>query len=74
LRLTKVLRLPEFLHYFSALTAKMSREAPLVHFVTGNPRKFAEAEAILGNDVYLRQYFIELPEIQDKCRSAATAV
>jgi inosine triphosphate pyrophosphatase len=60
----------------------MSREAPLIHFVTGNPRKFAEAEAILGNYVHLRHYFIELPEIQgsleeiarDKCRSAATAV
>jgi inosine triphosphate pyrophosphatase len=57
-------------------------EPPLIHFVTGNPRKFAEAEAILGNVAQLQQHVIELPEIQgsleeiarDKCRSAATAV
>ncbi|KAF4219424.1 hypothetical protein CNMCM8980_003152 [Aspergillus fumigatiaffinis] len=57
-------------------------EPPLIYFVTGNPRKFAEAEAILGNVARLRQYVVELPEIQgsleeiarEKCRSAATAV
>jgi inosine triphosphate pyrophosphatase len=57
-------------------------EPPLIHFVTGNPQKFAEAEAILGNVARLRQHVIELPEIQgsieeiarEKCRSAATAV
>jgi inosine triphosphate pyrophosphatase len=57
-------------------------EPPLIYFVAGNPRKFAEAEAILGNVARLRQHVVELPEIQgslqeiarEKCRSAATTV
>ncbi|EAW19786.1 non-canonical purine NTP pyrophosphatase [Aspergillus fischeri NRRL 181] len=46
-------------------------EPPLIHFVTGNLRKFAEAEAILRNVARLRRHVIEVPEIQGSLEEIA---
>lgn len=53
-----------------------------LHFITGNPNKLAEVQAILGNTVPLRNRSLDLVEIQgtieeiskDKCRQAAAMV
>ncbi|KAL8971385.1 MAG: hypothetical protein Q9197_003305 [Variospora fuerteventurae] len=50
-----------------------------VHFITGNPNKLAEVQAILGDTVPLKTRSLDLVEIQgsideiskDKCRRAA---
>lgn len=51
-------------------------------FITGNPNKLTEVQAILGDTVLLRSQSLELTEIQgsiedisrDKCQRAATIV
>ncbi|KAI4087314.1 MAG: hypothetical protein LQ348_007424 [Seirophora lacunosa] len=57
----------------------MSTPRMELHFITGNPNKLAEVQAILGNTVPLRNRSLDLVEIQgtiegiskDKCRQAA---
>lgn len=51
-------------------------------FVTGNPNKILEVNAILGNSVHVRSLALDIPEIQgtleeiarDKCRRATEIV
>ncbi|KAI4128566.1 MAG: hypothetical protein LQ338_002660 [Usnochroma carphineum] len=53
-----------------------------LHFITGNPKKLAEVQAVLGDSVPLTSRSLDLVEIQgtieeiskDKCRRAAAAV